>query len=87
MNLVINKNDLEFTKFLKEVEQSQYDTNTTATGTVTIQQTTRNVLRKAGLAALKHDLELIYGDEFDILETKEGLVVAAENEPGDFTFS
>lgn len=44
-------------------------------------------MRKKGVAALKADLEQIYGSDFDILETKEGLVIAAENEPGDFTFS
>ena len=29
----------------------------------------------------------MYGEDFDILETKEGIVIAAENEPGEFTFS
>lgn len=29
----------------------------------------------------------IYGDEFDVLETKDGLVLVAENEPGEWTFS
>ena len=29
----------------------------------------------------------MYSDDFDILETKEGIVIAAENEPGEFTFS
>ena len=29
----------------------------------------------------------MYGDVADILETKEGLVIAVENEPIDFTFS
>ena len=67
--------------------ESEYETNTTAIGTVTIQQSARNALRKKGVEALKHDLELIYGVDFDILETKEGLVIAVENEPGDFTFS
>jgi hypothetical protein len=28
----------------------------------------------------------IYGDEFDVLETKDGLVLVAENEPGEWTF-
>jgi hypothetical protein len=54
---------------------------------VTIQQSTRNALRKKGVEALKHDLELMYGEDFDVLETKEGIVIAAENEPGEFTFS
>lgn len=79
--------DLKFTQFLHEVEDTQFETNTTATGTVTIQQTIRNDLRKEGVKALKADLEQLYGEEFDIVETKEGLVIVAENGPGDFTFS
>ena len=84
---MINKEELQFSKFLQEVVETEYETNTTATGTVTIQQSTRNALRKKGVEALKHDLELMYGEDFDILETKEGIVIAAENEPGEFTFS
>lgn len=83
----MNWDNLEFNKFLQEVAENEYETNTTAIGTVTIQQSARNALRKKGVEALKHDLELIYGVDFDILETKEGLVIAVENEPGDFTFS
>lgn len=30
---------------------------------------------------------MLYGAQFDIVETKDGIVIAAENEPGDFTFS
>lgn len=78
---------LEFLKFLRQVEQTNYEINITALGTQTIQQTLRNEIRRQGVAALKHDLELLYGDEFDIVETKEGIIVVAENEPGDFTFS
>ena len=81
------KEEWEFIKFLKEIEIADFPTNTTATGTITIQQSLRNELRKKGVAALKSDLQKIYGDQFDILETKEGIVIAAENEPGDFTFS
>jgi len=77
----------EFGKFLAEVEVTEYPTNTTATGTITIQQSLRNELRKKGVAALKADLIKLYGDQFDIVETKEGIVIVAENEPGDFTFS
>lgn len=29
----------------------------------------------------------MYGKDFDIVETKEGIVIVAENEPGNFTFS
>lgn len=47
----------EFCKFLEEVEATDFDTNTTATGSVTIQQSQRNSLRKKGLAAFKADLE------------------------------
>lgn len=84
---MINKDELQFGKFLQEVAETEFETNTTATGTVTIQQSTRNALRKKGVEALKHDLELMYNDVADILETKEGIVVAIENEPVDFTFS
>ena len=84
---MIRKEDLKFNKFLAEMVETEYGTNTTATGAVTIQQSARNALRKRGVEALKHDLELIYGSEFDVLETKEGIVIAAENEPGEFTIS
>ena len=77
----------QFIDFLKGVEQTEFEINTTATGAQTIQQSRRNILRKEGIAALKADLEWLYGREFDIVETKDGLVIVAENEPGDFTFS
>ena len=77
----------KFSEFLRMVEETEYETNTTATGALTIQQSARNELRKIGVAALKADLEWLYGDEFDVVETKEGIVLVAENEPGDFTFS
>ena len=77
----------KFSEFLRMVEETEYATNTTATGALTIQQSVRNELRKVGVAALKADLEWLYGDEFDVVETKEGIVLVAENEPGDFTFS
>lgn len=77
----------KFSEFLRMVEETEYETNTTATGALTIQQSVRNELRKIGVAALKADLEWLYGDEFDVVETKEGIVLVAENEPGDFTFS
>lgn len=76
-----------FNDFLKEVEATEYDINTTATGANTIQQSQRNLLRKKGVAAFKADLEWLYGDDFDIVETKDGIVIVAENEPGGFTFS
>ena len=77
----------KFSEFLRMVEETEYETNTTATGALTIQQSVRNELRKVGVAALKADLEWLYGDEFDVVETKEGIVLVAEHEPGDFTFS
>ena len=77
----------KFSEFLRMVEKTEYTTNTTATGALTIQQSARNELRKIGVAALKADLEWLYGEEFDVVETKEGIVLVAENKPGDFTFS
>lgn len=47
----------KFAEFLKEVETSSYPTNTTSTGSQTIQQSIRNDLRKQGVAALKEDLK------------------------------
>ena len=77
----------KFSEFLRMVEETEYETNTTATGALTIQQSARNELRKIGVAALKADLEWLYGDEFDVVETKEGIVLVAENKTGVFTFS
>ena len=67
-------------------------TNTTANGMVTIQQTQRNQLRKEGLQAFKQDLINWYGNEgFDVVETKEGIVIvaeaAADDDDGGYTFS
>ena len=73
-----------FAEFLKEVEETELPTNTTSTGSNTIQQSIRNELRKKGVAALKEDLEWLLED-FDIVETKEGIVIVAENPA--FTFS
>lgn len=74
----------KFTQFLKEIEENSYPTNVTSTGTITIQQSLRNELRKKGVAALKDDLAALY-EGFDIVETKDGIIVVAEN--NDFTFS
>lgn len=87
MNENNNLPNTKFGAFLAKVSNEQFELNTTSTGTVTIQQSARNALRKEGLEALKADLEGLYGNEFDVLETKDGLVIAAENEPGNFTFS
>lgn len=74
-----------FKQFLKKIEGEELVTNTTAAGTLTIQQTTRNQLRAEGVEALREDLIDLYGDDFDILTTKEGIVIVVENE--NFTFS
>ena len=47
----------KFSEFLRMVEETEYETSTTATGALTIQQSARNELRKIGVAALKADLE------------------------------
>lgn len=80
-------NEQNFLSFLEELETTQLPTNTTSTGSVIIQQSLRNELRKRGLKAFGAFLKDTYGDKFDILETKEGLVIAIENVPGDFTLS
>lgn len=46
-----------FGEFLREVEETEFETNTTATGAYTIQQSQRNALRKKGVEAFKKDLE------------------------------
>ena len=73
-----------FGKFLSERIENpdtavEILTNTTPNGMVTIQQTQRNQLRKEGLQAFKQDLIDWYGSEgFDVVETKEGIVIVAE---------
>lgn len=47
----------KFSDFLRMVESTEYATNTTATGAMTIQQSLRNELRKQGVAALLEDLK------------------------------
>ena len=58
----VSPDKLAFLDFLENVRMANYPTNVTALGTITIQQTLRNNLRREGVAALKHDLELIYGN-------------------------
>ena len=48
--------DTKFGQFLSTVEKTEFNTNTTATGAFTIQQSQRNTLRKEGIAALLEDL-------------------------------
>ena len=79
-------NEPKFITFLKEVEVTDFETNTTATGAETIQQSARNELRRKGVEALLADLQDFYGTD-RVVETKDGIVLVAENEPVDFTFS
>lgn len=46
----------KFADFLAKIETTSYPTNTTSTGSNTIQQSIRNELRKEGVSALKEDL-------------------------------
>ena len=74
MNDLINRNELKFIDFLYQVQDSTYEQNTTSTGTTTIKQTLRNNIRTEGVEALLHDMKMLYGDDFDIVRTKEGIV-------------
>lgn len=76
-----------FATLLKEISMTPFETNKTSTGVITIQQSVRNELRRKGLEALIDDLTALYGDEFDVVETKDGIIIVAENEPNGFTFS
>lgn len=87
INEATDSHPTAFGAFLEEVAELSCETNTTATGTVTIQQSLRNDLRKRGVKALVEDLKGLYGDSFDVLETREGIIIVAENEPGGWTFS
>lgn len=79
-------NKTHFGKFLHDIEQTNFNFHTTVNGDVTIQQSDRNKIRSKGIEAFLTDLINWYGDDFDIVRTKEGIVVVAENEPNDFTF-
>lgn len=74
MNDLINRENLRFIDFLYQVQDSKYEQNTTSTGTTTIKQTLRNNIRAEGIEALMHDLKMIYGEDFEIVRTKEGIV-------------
>lgn len=76
--------NLKFNEFLQMVQDTKYQTNITAKGVQTIQQTMRNKLRKEGEAALFADLYQIY-DKFDVLQTKDGIVFVSRNEDFDFS--
>ena len=72
----------QFADFLSEVEQTEFDTNTTATGTLTIQQSQRNLLRKKGIAAFKADLGVSRGGGAPLAELLQLLngIVAEEGQ-------
>lgn len=57
----------------------------TSAGSRIISQSERNKLRQEGLEALELDLKDAFGTSFDVVRTKDGLVIVAEG--GDFTFS
>ena len=48
---------LAFKDFLNDVENKEFDINTTAAGASIIQQSQRNLLRRDGITAFKKDLE------------------------------
>lgn len=59
----MEKKKLAFVEFMNGLRQKDnLPTNTTATGTLTIQQTLRNEIRREGVKALKEDLENLYGE-------------------------
>lgn len=86
-NLNWGASSTKFGEFLDKISQMELPTNTTSKGETTIQQTPRNELRREGLNALKQDLIKLYGDNFDVVETKEGIVIVAENDIDGWTFS
>lgn len=84
--------NLKFKSFLKGLEGLEdLPTSTLTTGSLIIQQSRRNELRRDGVEALLADLKAIYGegvaDGFDIVQTQDGIVFVAENEPNDVTIS
>ena len=81
-------NELKFTNFCRQIANlSTFPTNITASGTETVQQTVRNQWRTQGVSALVEDLKQMYGDELDILVTKDGIVFVIENEVTNHTIS
>lgn len=79
------KQSLAFKDFLHKLEQEPLEIKEKTNGTATIQQTKRNQLREEAVEAICEDLKLLYGDQFDIVETADGICVVAENEPSDIT--
>lgn len=76
--------ELKFNDFLSKVQKTKYETNINARGIQTIQQTVRNKLRIEAEEALLDDLQKIYPD-FDILQTRDGIVVVSNNKDFDFS--
>ena len=76
--------ELKFNEFLQNVADSKIQTNITANGVKTVQQTQRNKLRKEGEVALFEDLYNIY-EKFDVLQTAEGICIVVSNDDCDFT--
>lgn len=78
-----------FEKFADKVANTDYVVNTTSAGAQTIQQSTRNQMRKEGVAALMADLRHLYAnsDSVEMAETKDGIVLIIENNPGNFTIT
>ena len=79
------KQSLAFKDFLHKLENEPLEIKEKANGTATIQQTRRNQLREEGVVALFSDLKMLYGDEYDVVWTADGICFAAENEIIDKT--
>lgn len=78
-----NEKNTAFANFIYNVADESWPLKTTVTGITTIQQTTRNNLRKEGVAALLADLQTLYGDQtFDIVETNDGIVFTITTKDG-----
>lgn len=65
-------------EFLEEVAATQWPFKQTSTGTITIQQTVRNELRRKGMEALAKDLIELYGSYSDIVETADGITLVEQ---------
>ena len=77
-----------FAAFLREVAETSFPLAVTASGSRIIAQSDRNRLRQKGLEALESDLRALFDSEFDVVRTKDGLVIVAENDgENPFTFS
>lgn len=74
-----------FKDFLARVEKTSLPMAVTSSGSRIISQSERNKLRQEGLEALEGDLKDAFGTSFDVVRTKDGLVIVAEGD--DFTFS